>query len=109
MPVGRCLSSPDDLLFGGKGRSRQLAGDAEQGLTAKIETRPALSGRGAEFWWMERPLLSRLRLQPCLLGSQCLLSTSHPELLTSSPEERPRYAGCKPKLSVAAAAQGACL
>jgi hypothetical protein len=37
---------------GRRGSSRLLAGDAKQGLKAKIETHWALSGRGAEFWWI---------------------------------------------------------
>lgn len=68
----------------GRGSSRLLAGDAKQGLKAKIETRPALSGRGTEFWWIERPLLSRLPLMPCLLGSLSVFAEHiAPVLLTS--------------------------
>lgn len=43
---------PDDHYYGERVSSRLLARDAKQGLKTKIETRRALSGRGAEFWWI---------------------------------------------------------
>lgn len=47
-----CRCSPSQMTHysGGRGSSRLLAGDAKQGLKAKIEPHRALSGRGVEFW-----------------------------------------------------------
>lgn len=72
------LLFPADRLFWRRGSSRLLAGEAKQGLEAKIETHWAVSGRGLEFCWMAEASSEPLLLTPVCLLPLGICKTSRP-------------------------------
>lgn len=61
---------------GGRRSSPSVGWGCQTRVESKNRNSLGSSGRGAEFWWLESPLLSRLLLTLCLFGSGYLQSTS---------------------------------